>query len=925
MMVVFTSRSEKKALLTVRWILDYFADRIGNDTWQTIITEEGLREVKTLLRKNATKNTAVSCHWLRSRNRSQLLWIVGNRDKFNEAGAVPVNTTRKNILHQEWEAGWPYASLLKALVGTAALFHDWGKASDFFQQKLRAFSQTKDPYRHEWISCQMLAAVAAISKDTEDDDAWMRLFLEDKLKEKSLQRILKERGNIVNQLPSMPPVMRLLAWLILSHHRLPGTKNDELWKPYAGYPPASLDDIFKMISADWGYAGAIPERGNPWLSFSRGFLLSDTSWHKALRKWLTRLLQEKVQLKELLVSKKRGLRPLLLYARASLMLADHFVSSRKEASVASQDEKQHILYANTDKNGLCDPLSLHLTKTAAQAVNIAHQLPLFAKEMDAIQDVRFPAATPPYRWQDKAVRRIGASKEKDKAQAWFIVNMASTGCGKTTANAKVMQALSPSGKSMRYTLALGLRSLTLQTGTEYRERMHLSQDELAVIIGSRAVQELYQQENQDAISAEQEISETLCEFCGAGEEELLEDMLSFEDNFTHDQLKYLDIYLDGRKNSQAKKNGAFLFKPVLVTTIDQIIRATETTRGGKGLLPFLRLLSADLVIDEVDDFSPEDLTAVARLVHLAGLLGRNVVLSSATIPPDLAQGMYQAYQDGLCGYNALTENAKTVIAAWLDEFRSETAEIPLQQPQRYWLAHEAFIEKRVKDLQAQVVKRKADLISCQPQNEKAASWQVYTMAVKQAILEFHSRYHVCDKKTGKEVSFGLLRLANIDPCVNMALSLLAEKWPADTAILVMCYHSRQVLLLRHEQEAYLDRVLRRKMEGDSLVDFRDPVLRHHLDDSRQQRCIFLMVATPVEEIGRDHDFDWAIVEPSSYRSIVQLAGRVHRHRSCPKDVAVPNIGVLEFNWKGMYSPSDKAVFAVPGLNRARVICCKVMI
>mgnify|MGYP000290800938 CR=1 FL=1 len=73
-------------------------------------------------------------------------------------------------------------------------------------------------------------------------------------------------------------------------------------------------------------------------------------------------------------------------------------------------------------------------------------------------------------------------------------------------------------------------------------------------------------------------------------------MLSFEDNFTHDQLKYLDIYLDGRKNSQAKKNGAFLFKPVLVTTIDQIIRATETTRGGKGLLPFLRLLSADWLL-----------------------------------------------------------------------------------------------------------------------------------------------------------------------------------------------------------------------------------------------------------------------------------------------------------------------------------------
>lgn len=30
--------------------------------------------------------------------------------------------------------------------------------------------------------------------------------------------------------------------------------------------------------------------------------------------------------------------------------------------------------------------------------------------------------------------------------------------------------------------------------------------------------------------------------------------------------------------------------------------------------------------------------------------------------------------------------------------------------------------------------------------------------------------------------------------------------------------------------------------------------------------------------GRDHDYDWAIVEPSSMRSIIQLAGRIRRHR-----------------------------------------------
>ena len=45
-------------------VLDAFANRIGNRTWQTVITNEGLLAVKKLLRKTASKNTAVSCHWI---------------------------------------------------------------------------------------------------------------------------------------------------------------------------------------------------------------------------------------------------------------------------------------------------------------------------------------------------------------------------------------------------------------------------------------------------------------------------------------------------------------------------------------------------------------------------------------------------------------------------------------------------------------------------------------------------------------------------------------------------------------------------------------------------------------------------------------------------------------------------------------------
>ena len=98
MIVTFVSECEKKALKRSRRVLDAFADRIGHNTWQTVITEEGLDAVHSLLKKSATKNTAVSCHRIKSRIRTELQWIVGNKHKFNLEGNVPVNTTSSNQL-----------------------------------------------------------------------------------------------------------------------------------------------------------------------------------------------------------------------------------------------------------------------------------------------------------------------------------------------------------------------------------------------------------------------------------------------------------------------------------------------------------------------------------------------------------------------------------------------------------------------------------------------------------------------------------------------------------------------------------------------------------------------------------------------------------------------------------------------------------
>jgi len=72
------------------------------------------------------------------------------------------------------------------------------------------------------------------------------------------------------------------------------------------------------------------------------------------------------------------------------------------------------------------------------------------------------------------------------------------------------------------------------------------------------------------------------------------------------------------------------------------------------------------------------------------------------------------------------------------------------------------------------------------------------------------------------------------------------------------------------------------------------------------------VATPVEEVGRDHDFDWAVIEPSSYRSIIQLAGRILRHRNLlDAGLKSPNIALMQYNLKGM-SEDKNPVFCRPG-------------
>ena len=920
MMVIFTSRSEKKALLATRKILDAFADRIGNDVWKTIITEDGLATVKSLLRKTATKNTAVACHWIRSRNHSDLVWIVGNRKQFNVAGIVPVNTTQKNIQHNEWENNWEYLPQIKALTAVAGLMHDFGKCSNTFQNKLKQASKQGDPLRHEWISCVLIKALVVHSGKPESDAGWLNLLAEWSFDEKEIIEISKKQNGKI--LGKLPPLAQIVAWLILSHHRLPSIRDAAIRKGYTGVVRDSFSSAIRELDEAWGYKNnaddSFEERLKGCFSFSGGLLKDSNLLAKKLQKWTKRLLAEEDKL--LALRPEKSLRLILQFSRLCLMLGDHYISSLPEEALWKGNCK---LYANTDRDHkkLRQKLDEHLIRVADQGLKISQVLPRFSEKMEKAYDIKsLKRKSPPaFAWQDKVVEKIKNFRQENKitessGQGYFTVNMASTGCGKTIANAKIMQALSPDGEGLRYILALGLRTLTLQTGDEYRDKIGLGADELAVLIGSAAFKKLHDQDQKNVVESEEQEEKTGAESC--------EELLTGEMEYTEDPSEeFLAHFFPENNHSMAEKNKAFLYKPVLVCTIDHLIGATETTRGGKYILPFLRLMASDLVIDEVDDFGLQDLIAIGRLVHLAGMLGRNVTISSATIPPGLAEGFYNAYQEGWECYRSFYKKKQQPVCVFCDEFSAKvdqlqgsTTEVRCQS---YAEKHKAFVNRRILKLKEQCVKRKGYIISCMAIREnkeadEAERQRLYFEKIKEEIFHLHEKHAWEDPVTGKQISFGVVRVAHVTPCMELSQYLMAADWDREVSPYIMAYHSRQVLLLRHEQERHLDAVLKRKEKpGEMPAALKNTRIRKCIDAAEGKHVVFILVATPVEEVGRDHDFDWAIIEPSSLRSVIQLAGRVLRHRQCSKDIDTPNIGILQYNLKGLLEKED-IVFCRPG-------------
>mgnify|MGYP000926057011 CR=1 FL=1 len=584
----------------------------------------------------------------------------------------------------------------------------------------------------------------------------------------------------------LPPLAQAVAWLVFTHHRLPcmpvkqsqGIEAEELEAPrhthrrFGARPrfinTSELEDVLLRISADWNEpreSVSASTLAAHW-HFPHGLPVTQPAWRKQAARYARKLL-------ELSQTAGQGTvlhDPFAMHvARLCLMLADHHYSSLTSAAARAPYLSQgYPLYANTRSNHhqnnsfsrLSDmrqsplfnqTLDEHLLGVQANATLVARSLPSLTHSLPALKNhkpLKKRSADSRFTWQDKAADLAAIVRTRAAQQGAFIVNMASTGCGKTLGNSRVMNALADPATGLRCAFAMGLRTLTLQTGRVFQSDLQLNDEQLAIQVGGAASRALFEYWEQQAEVTGSASSQALLDEAGT---------VLFEGNDQHPLLQRLTDDANAR---------ALIAAPLLVCTVDHLTPATESLRGGRQIAHMLRLLTSDLVLDEPDDFDMADLPALTRLVHWAGLLGSRVLLSSATLPPALVEGLFLAYRAGRAVYQCHRSERPSepvnICCLWTDEFHQTTQDCA--DGPTFREAHTEYVHKRVAKLQQAEVRRLAQIAHL-PENwhslEVAERRKDFARMVLEQAWELHQRPHnrsVDD--SGKRVSLGLIRMVS---------------------------------------------------------------------------------------------------------------------------------------------------------------------
>lgn len=890
MHVVFIANCEQSALGRTRTLLDRYALRIGDRAWATLITRDALDEAYKALRRQASRHTSVACYRSDAVFGLRLVWIVGNREHYDTHERFAVAT-------QAHPKAFPmplrHAALIARLAGYV---HDFGKASARFQGKLDKSRHEHNPVsqgdaiRHEWLSAWLMRHLLPTGQPLDLNADVLTQAWED-------MKRASEAGHTDSptDIHFLPMGMRLntaqdvLLWAVGTHHGAVG---------------GSLTLENGLDGGEHIHKERGPVREN--VTLKPGRVFDSTSapvdagrWaalYQAINKTATRIQD--------IDRPSPYWEGVMLLARAALIFADQKVSS--ETFCGTREDG--ILFANTKpcktpapafrKSAkkskpiyriLDQPLSWHLREVgdrAAENVRMFAGDDLPVVDRDLVHAILARRADPGSRflWQDQAVDQVRA-----QSGGQLIFNVASTGAGKTLANLKMAFVLRPD--AVRLAVAFNLRSLTKQTFAAFRKDLtQVDGDafdrDFACLLGDRGLPEKDPTDSRYDESRDKEDEDDV-----AGD-----DPVDLEGAAGLKPPAWLGVIAKGRSDNEASaiQLTKLVASPVLISTMDWIVAAGEPGQQQRHAKALIRVANSDLILDEVDSYDVRATVAVMRVVQIAASFGRNVIVSSATLNPELAKGLCLAYTRGRRVCDALFGAQPWCLTLVSDKFAPVSRLSPSTEEA------DTFYRNTMRAM--------AERLTSEPVTKRyviasADSQETFSATIANAAVQLHEANSSTPPGLSCRLSIGLVRVAKVKTCM-----MVAEDLRADGRFIVTAYHAQDVLQRRAWKEKHLDKVLSRA-DGQPWIEAlckAYPPMREATGDMR-----LIVVATPVEEVGRDHDFDWAVIEPSSMHSIIQTAGRVNRHRRRPLTDEQINVILLSQNLRAL--AGHKAVFVRPGL------------
>lgn len=902
MNVIVINESAGKALIRSRRVLSKFLPQIGSGTWAGQISAEGLADLKdSLLRAKASKATAICCHRIVSRTRTHVEWTVGSKADFDEEGRFSFRQTAARAVPTVPRQVSALERFIGAVLRLAGLFHDTGKAGLGYRNKLKV-GHGAETIRHDLLSFMVHAESLWTPGVT--DESWLTTLATTPAKacacveggqllpssSKWLERVTNaldaDKGILVckdelESLGATAPGLMTLLWLVLTHHRLPqGDDSAEQLDASRHLNKSSPEVLTRAKSvAPMDQCLKLAPGTPPW---------ADEAWLAAVSTTAAHALEALAELREAATP----LPPFFWFQlaahhlRPALVLSDHLGSKQSQKTVLkSAPSAKTQIFANTfSKTYYADTLATHelkVSRLTRKVLNLAYaEMPQTTLGVGSRASGLVP---PAFEWQrDLEARCI----EARKSGPTFVAIVAETGSGKTLAAVRAASALR--GGALRLTFALGLRSLTWQSAEAMLRDAKIPESDIVVAVGQPETLGLAEQARsfQDEEASAGAIREKHAERFGS-ESSQGGDVCAELSAGKGVQASWADALCTPEEALElwGPKTLALLSAPIVACTSDHLVAAVSLLKGGDAKL-FLRLATADLILDEIDGYSAEDLQSIAKLAYAAGSYGRNVILMSATMSPDVKAGLYRAWQQGVklhCALRAKPLDYCAIFAA------SNEPSVLLTQaaPAEAQAAWESYVTRVALKYEKAALTKQLRQVRILPISGKTAA-DAYPQILEGA-KSMHKENCVVDPQTGARVSTGFVRFNRTRAAWKFANYLATQKFgESGPVVKFISYHAKVPRSYLGVLDATLQKLATRK-ETAAGEFLETPALRKVLNQYPGRDVIVIVSTTTLMETGRDFDFDWCILEPRSARGEVQAIGRVRRHR---RSSSAPGINVL---------------------------------